>query len=133
MENNSVKMKTYCFGVDLGGTSVKLGLFSGVGDLLEKWEIATRKEASGAHILEDISASILGKMAEKGIKTPEVGGIGIGVPGPVLRGSFVTGCVNLGWKNVDVAGELSAMTGLSVVVANDANIAALGEQWQGGG
>ena len=126
-------MDKYCFGVDLGGTTVKIGLFSIEGQLQDKWEIPTRTENHGAEILSDIAASIQSRMDTGHLSKEQVTGIGIGVPGPVLNENIVQGCVNLGWRNVRVADELSALTGLKVKAANDANVAALGEQWQGGG
>ena len=126
-------MDQFCFGVDLGGTTVKIGLFSIEGQLQDKWEIPTRTENHGAEILSDIAASIQSRMDTGHLSKEQVTGIGIGVPGPVLNENIVQGCVNLGWGNVRVADELSALTGLKVKAANDANVAALGEQWQGGG
>ena len=126
-------MDQFCFGVDLGGTTVKIGLFTVDGMLQEKWEIPTRTENQGAAILSDIAASIQNKVDVRHLTKEQVTGIGIGVPGPVLNENRVQGCVNLGGGNVCVADELSALTGMTVKAANDANVAALGEQWQGGG
>lgn len=126
-------MDKYCFGVDLGGTTVKMGLFTVTGELLDKWEIPTRTENHGEYILGDIAASIQAKMSEKQLTEENVTGVGIGVPGPVVKESIVQQCVNLGWGTVDVAKTLSEFIHLPVKAANDANVAALGEQWQGGG
>ena len=127
-------MKTYAFGVDVGGTTVKIGLFNVAGDLLEKWEIPTVKDRNGAQILPDIAASILKKLDDRDIEKDDVAGVGIGVPGAVLRESIVNRCVNVGGGMRDVAAELSeALGGLPVKVGNDANVAALGEMWKGGG
>lgn len=124
----------YCFGVDIGGTTVKLGLFITEGNLLEKWEIVTNKENHGASILGDIATSIKEKMEEKAIKTEEISGIGIGVPGPVTDDGTVLKCANLGWDVFNVAEEVVSLTGVqNVKVGNDANVAALGEMWKGGG
>ena len=130
-----IAMKTYALGVDIGGTSVKLGLFSSEGVLLEKWEILTRTEEAGAHILPDIAHSIEGKLLERGIPHGDVAGIGIGVPGPVDGNSTVRGCVNLGWGNVRVPEEMGKLLpGIpNVAAGNDANVAALGELRHGGG
>lgn len=125
-------MKKYIFGVDLGGTSVKLGLFDKDGKLIEKWEIPTRKEENGKYILEDIAQTILKKAKEKKI-SEEIIGIGIGVPGPVREDGVVKGCVNIGWEEINVTEELEKKTGYPVKAGNDANVAALGELWQGGG
>ena len=121
------------FGVDLGGTTVKLGYFDMDGNVLDKWEIPTRKEDSGSLILPDIAKTILDKMAEKGLTKEEVAGIGIGVPGPVNDNGVIFMAANLGWGIMNINEELSALTGLPVKAGNDANVAALGEMWKGGG
>ena len=126
-------MANYVFGVDIGGTTVKIGLFSTEGELLEKWEITTRTDDGGAYILSDIAASIDNKLTEKGISKDDVKGVGMGVPGPVKEDGTVIKCVNLGWGIFNAADELSELTGLPVKAGNDANMAALGEYWQGGG
>lgn len=125
-------MKKYAFGVDVGGTTCKIGLFETSGKLIEKWEIKTNTKNNGAAILPDVAASVEAKLAESGIGKDEVRGIGIGVPGPVGEDGVVSCCVNLGWREVDVVRELGTLTGFMVRVGNDANVAALGEMWQGG-
>ena len=126
-------MAKYVFGVDIGGTTVKIGLFSIEGELLDKWEITTRTDDGGAYILSDIAASIDNKLTEKEITKEDVKGVGMGVPGPVKEDGTVIKCVNLGWGIFNAANELSELTGLPVKVGNGANMAALGEYWQGGG
>lgn len=132
-------MSKYVFGVDIGGTTVKIGLFSifegteRKGELIDKWEITTRTDEGGAYILSDIAKSIEEKLAEKEIDKADVKGIGMGVPGPVKEDGTVLKCVNLGWGVFNAADELSGIIGLPVKVGNDANMAALGEYWQGGG
>ena len=124
-----------CIGVDVGGTSVKIGLFEITGELLDKWEVKTRKEEGGTHILPDVAQSIRARMEERGLslKTDLVG-IGLGVPGPVMPDGFVEVCVNLGWRRMNPQEELSRLLdGVTVKSGNDANVAALGEMWQGGG
>ena len=125
-------MKQYGFGVDIGGTTIKMGFFETDGKLLDKWEIKTNTENGGAEILSDIAKGIDNKLAQEGISKSEVQGVGVGVPGPVRGDGVVNRCVNLGWGTVNVAEELGALTGLTVKVGNDANVAALGELWQGG-
>lgn len=123
-----------CIGVDVGGTSVKMGLFEVTGELLHKWEVTTRKEEGGAYILQDVGASILEKLKELNIPIDQIQGAGLGIPGPVLPSGYVEVCVNLGWRDRYPERELSEMLhGLPVKSANDANVAALGEMWQGGG
>ena len=126
-------MKQYGFGVDIGGTTCKIGLLDMNGTILEKWEIKTNTENHGAAILDDVAAAVLGKLDEKNISKEEVQGIGLGVPGPVGPDGTVFKCVNLGWDVLNVEKELSEKTGIFVKVGNDANVAALGEMWQGGG
>ncbi len=126
-------MKKYGFGVDIGGTTIKMGFFNTDGNLLDKWEIKTNTSNGGADILSDVAKAIDNKLAQEAISKDEVQGIGVGVPGPVRDEGIVNRCVNLGWGVVNVSEELSALTGLKVKVGNDANVAALGEMWQGGG
>ena len=126
-------MKKYGFGVDIGGTTCKIGLFKMNGTLLSDWEIKTNTENNGASILDDVATAIEGKMKEEGISKDEVQGIGVGVPGPVTADGTVLKCVNLGWGVFNVAEVLGKRTGFPVKAGNDANVAALGEMWQGGG
>ena len=118
-------MGTYCFGIDVGGTTVKCGLFRTDGTLVEKWEIPTRKENNGDQILPDVAAAVNAKIEEKGISKDDVEGVGIGVPGPVNSKGEVDRAVNLYWGYKDVAGEMEELTGLP------AKVAALGEAWKG--
>lgn len=127
-------MANYLFGVDVGGTTVKMGLFDQDGNVIEKWEIPTRTANGGEKILPDIADSIKAKMTEKGIKKADVIGAGVGVPGPVDGNGTVHRAVNLGWGEVDLKKELSVLLdGMRVEAGNDANVAALGEMWKGGG
>lgn len=123
----------YGFGVDLGGTTVKIAYFDETGNLLYKWEIPTVTADGGKQILPDIAAAVLGYLEENDIDRFQIIGIGIGVPGPVDGKGVVNRCVNLGWGVFNIQEELSALTGLRVKAGNDANVAALGEAWKGGG
>ena len=114
-------MAKYSFGVDLG-------------NVLDKWEIKTRTENGGVNILPDIAEAIKSKMAEKSVAKEDVVGVGIGVPGPVDSKGIVHKCVNLGWGVFNINEELSKhLDGIAVKGGNDANVAALGEMWKGGG
>ncbi len=128
-------MSKYAFGIDVGGTSVKLGLLSVQGEILDKWEIPTRTEDGGKNILSDIAASVKEKIAEKGLETSDIAGAGIGLPGPVDDNGVINKAVNLHWDRVlNVSEELSSLlSGMKVKAGNDANVAALGEVWQGAG
>ena len=123
----------YGFGIDLGGTTVKIAYFDEEGNLLEKWEIPTVTANGGSAILPDIAASVNGYLAEKNISKDSIIGIGIGVPGPVDNQGTVNKCVNLGWGVFNIQDELSKLCGFPVKAGNDANVAALGEAWKGGG
>ena len=127
-------MEKKCIGIDIGGTTVKIGIFEIEGSLLEKWEVPTRKEEQGKYILPDVAASILEKLSQMGIQKEDVAGAGMGVPGPVLPDGYVEVCVNLGWRDMNPQEELGRLLGgIPVSSGNDANVAALGEMWQGGG
>lgn len=133
MKRKKVNRMRYCFGVDVGGTTVKLGLFSEEGQLIVKWEIKTRTEEEGKHILPDIQKTLQEKMEEHKIPKENVLGIGIGIPAPVGEEGIVRNTANLGWGYKEVKKELEDFTGQQVAVGNDANLAALGEMWQGAG
>ena len=125
-------MGKYCFGIDVGGTTVKCGLFEESGTLIEKWEIPTRAENGGENVLPDIAATVMSKMAVKKLTKDDVIGVGVGIPGPVMRG-VVPVAVNLHWGEKNVEYELGNLLDMKVRAGNDANVAALGEQWKGGG
>ncbi len=122
----------YGYGVDLGGTTVKMGLFTGEGQLLDKWEIDTDTSAGGRNIPSDIGRSILADMKKHSFAAEDYLGVGIGVPGQVWPDGTAD-AVNLGWRKLPLISELEAVTGLRAVGDNDANTAAMGEYWQGGG
>ena len=124
-------MSKYCFGIDVGGTSVKCGLFQTDGTLADKWEIPTRTENQGENILPDVAEAIRNKMQERGIDKADVAGVGIGIPGPINTKGEAACAVNLYWGLKPVAKELSELTGLPAKAGNDANVAALGEAWKG--
>ena len=124
-------MAAYYVGVDVGGTTVKMGLFSDKGELLEKWEIPTNIEDNGDHILPEIVDSMEEKRAEHG---GNIKGIGVGIPGPMTEEGVVLKCANFGWGVFNVKNAVAGLTGVgNVRVGNDANVAALGEMWKGGG
>lgn len=126
-------MSKYCFGVDIGGTTVKMGFFTEDGELLDKWEIPTIKENNGERVLPDIANSIKEKMQEKNIAKDQVVGVGLCAPGPVDDNGVIYKAVNLGWGVMNVKEEMEKLVELPVMVGNDANVAALGEMWKGGG
>lgn len=125
-------MAKYVFGVDIGGTTVKLGFFDVEGNLIDKWEIPTRKENDGSNILPDVAKSIQDKMSEKNVTKDVVAGVGIGVPGPVDNEGIIHKAVNLGWGEFSIKDTLEKIIDMPVMAGNDANVAALGEMWKGG-
>lgn len=125
-------MKKYAFGVDIGGTTCKIGFFETAGVLLDKWEIPTNTANAGEAILSDVARAIEDKLVTASVAKEDVQGIGVGVPGAVTDYSVVHGCENLGWETVEVAHDLGQLTGLPVKAENDANMAVLGEMWKGG-
>ena len=124
-------MKKYAIGVDIGGMTIKFGLFNACGELLDKWVIKTRTENNGANVLPDIADSIKSRLAEREIDIDEVCGAGIGIPGPVDDAGNVNKCANIGWGVTPVEDILSKNLGIRVKAGNDANVAALGEIWKG--
>lgn len=126
-------MERYVFGIDIGGTAVKCGLFTEDGQLKEKWEIPTNREKEGKKVPQEIADTILNKCKERGIEKEQVVGVGLGVPGPVREDGYVSHCPNLKWKDMQVNETMSKLTGFPAMTANDANVAALGEMWKGGG
>ena len=123
----------YGFGIDLGGTTVKLAYFDENGTMLHKWEIPTNTAEGGSQILPDIAKAVEGYLGENNIPRESVIGLGIGVPGPVDVNGTVNKCVNLGWGRFNISKELERLTGFPVQAGNDANVAAMGEFWKGGG
>ena len=123
----------YGFGIDLGGTTVKLAYFDENGTMLHKWEIPTNTAEGGSQILPDIAKAVEGYLGENNIPRESIIGLGIGDPGPVDVNGTVNKCVNLGWGRFNISKELERLTGFPVQAGNDANVAAMGEFWKGGG
>lgn len=121
------------FGIDIGGTSVKMGCFTAGGERLDEWAIPTRTAAGGSGILPDIVASVEAYCRQHGLAQSAMVGAGIGVPGPVNAEGIVDGAVNIGWGRCDPGAVFTEATGMPAAVGNDANVAALGECWQGAG
>ncbi len=125
--------RKYCFGVDVGGTTVKIGLFQTDGKIVDKWEIKTNRENQGSAVLPDVVCSLEEKLKEHGIEKDRVKGIGVGVPAPVNAEGVVRNSANIGWGYKEVKREVEELSGLPAEVGNDANVAALGEMWLGAG
>lgn len=126
-------MDKYCFGVDIGGTGIKIGLFNREGNMLDKWVFATKRTENGKDVLKDAADFIEKMRIEKGLDKEQILGVGVGLPGPVNDKGDVLEMANLGLGGFNIEEEMSSMTGLKVKAGNDANVAALGEQWKGKG
>ncbi|MFD2046066.1 ROK family glucokinase [Ornithinibacillus salinisoli] len=127
-------MKELMIGVDIGGTTVKLGFINVDGEIIDKWEIPTNTKNQGVSIVQDIWDSIDQKRIHLNINQDNVIGIGIGAPGFIdAKKGIVHEAVNIGWKDFHLAEELNKKSGLPVFLENDANIAVLGENWKGAG
>ena len=121
----------YVWGIDVGGTAVKLGLFLENGEAVDHFEIRTRRDDGGVNILPDIAGAVAGYMKDKDIPADGILGMGLAIPGPVDAAGVIHKAVNLGWGVFNVEEEMSRLTGFPVFAGNDANLAALGEMWQG--
>ena len=126
-------MDELIIGVDIGGTSVKIGLINHDGEIVYKWEIPTNKDNQGRGIVDDIWNSITETLSKQNIAS-DIIGIGVGAPGFVNRKTgIVEEAVNIGWKNFELRDAFHKLSHLPVFIENDANLAALAENWQGSG
>src|SRR5690625_2082017 len=127
-------MTEMMIGLDIGGTTVKIGILNGSGSIIEKWEIPTNTANKGISIVDDISNSVTSKLASLKIDKKTLIGIGVGAPGFIdIPTGFVYEAINIGWKNFDLGGLLKERFHLPVFINNDANVAVLGEYWKGAG
>lgn len=128
-------MEQYLFGIDLGGTSIKMGLMNVEGAVTTKWEIPTNKENEGAMIVSDIQASLESTLKLHNIQKKQVIAAGIGVPSQVIEQTgYFHKAVNIGgFGDFSITDVLSEALEMPVAAANDANIAAIGEMWKGAG
>lgn len=118
-------------GVDVGGTTVKIGFFTPEGDKLHAFEIVTRTDDAGAHVLPDIAEAIRKEVGVCGRTYEDLRGVGLDVPGPVDAQGIIHRAVNIGWGVFSITEEMEKLTGVKVAAGNDATIAALGEVWKG--
>ncbi len=128
-------MSKKIIGIDLGGTSVKLAILTTVGEIQEKWSIKTNILDEGSHIVPDIIDSIKHRFETYGLTKEDFLGVGMGSPGVVdSEAGTVIGAYNLNWKTLQlVKDQFESALGLPFFIDNDANVAALGEQWVGAG
>jgi glucokinase len=127
-------MGKWLVGVDLGGTTIKIAFITLDGHIVEKWEIPTNINEDGKSIVKDIAQSIKNQLAQLSETEEKLLAIGMGAPGFIdMKTGFIYHAVNIGWKNYPLKEELERETGLSAIIDNDANIAAIGEMWRGAG
>ena len=127
--------KDKLIGIDLGGTTIKFAIMTATGDIQQKWSIQTNILDEGSHIVPDIIDSINYHLDLYQLDKERIIGVGMGTPGTVNeKDGTVQGAFNLNWKeSQNVKADLEAGLGFPVAVDNDANAAALGEQWRGAG
>lgn len=121
--------------IDLGGTSAKMAIITREGEIQDKWTINTPIHDEGSHIVPNIIESIKKQLTRYQLTTDDFIGIGMGTPGAVdVTNKTVIGAYNLNWKTRQYIGEAFAEAfDLPFFIDNDANVAALGEQWRGAG
>ncbi len=127
--------KDKLIGVDLGGTTIKFAIMTAEGEIQQKWSVKTNILDEGSHIVPDIVDSINHHLDLYQLDKERIIGIGMGTPGTVnIEEGTVKGAFNLNWKETqNVREQIEAGTGLPLTLDNDANAAALGEQWRGAG
>ena len=122
------------FGVDIGGTNIKIGRFTPDGELLEKWSVKTDLSDCGKKIIPQVAGCISENMAENNLCEEDMEGIGMGIPGPVDKNGYVKKCANLNWNDFNPVEELKKFfPDCRVRAGNDANVASLGEYFRGAG
>ncbi|WNB93546.1 ROK family glucokinase [Bacillus sp. NEB1478] len=127
-------MGKWLVGVDLGGTTIKIAFITMDGHIVEKWEIPTNIENDGKSIVKDIAESIKNQLELLSETKEKLAAIGMGAPGFIdMKTGFIYHAVNIGWRDYPLKEELEKETGLTVIIDNDANIAAIGEMWRGAG
>lgn len=120
-------------GVDIGGTTIKMAFIDTTGEIISKWEIPTNKQNS-QQIVNEINQAIMDRLKELNEGKERLAGIGVGAPGFInMETGFIYKAVNIGWEDYPLKDLLEELTGLPVVVDNDANLAAIGEMWLGAG
>lgn len=122
-------------GIDLGGTSAKIGILNKSGEVDSKWSIKTDSSDEGSKIVPNIIQSLKENLEKQGLSSADILGIGMGSPGSVNRADgTVIGAYNLNWRTLQpIREQIEEAFGVPFFIDNDANVAALGEQWVGAG
>jgi len=122
-------------GIDLGGTTIKFAIMTSDGEIQQKWSIDTNVLDEGSRIVPEIIESVNHRLGLYDMDSSDFIGIGMGAPGKVDReAGTIVGAYNLNWKTIQpVKEQIERETKIRVAIDNDANVAALGEQWKGAG
>lgn len=124
----------YYVGVDLGGTSIKVGVCDERGTLLSELEGPTETSRGHEGVLQNVELYVRKAVDQGPCSWDQIQGIGAGIPGFMdIPNGFVKASPNLGWKDVNVTQILEKRLGKAIKINNDANVAALGEYWSGAG
>lgn len=124
----------YYIGIDLGGTFIKGGIVDGNGKIVAEGKVPTESELGGEKVMDNVAFLIKSIFDKSGLSKNDVAGVGMGVPGMIdSKNGVVIFSNNLKWHHLHIAEGVESRTGLSVKIANDANVAALGEAVYGAG
>lgn len=125
--------KRFYAGIDLGGTSIKMGICTEQGEMVIERERPT-PQGHYSKVLEAFQQMLQDLLSEVNLSLNQLSGVGVGVPALLdIEKGFVYEIVNLGWRDVPLKQELTTLLGIPCYIDNDANTAALGEMWQGAG
>jgi len=125
--------KPFCWGVDVGGTGIKVGLVDAAGKTLAFEKLPTREPEGPTSAMQRVAAVMFDFNEQLNLGEGAVAGIGLGAPGPmdVPSGKLVAPPQLPTWWGFGIRDALAKLTGLPVVFLNDANAAAYGEFWLG--
>lgn len=128
MEIILTEIRKYYIGIDLGGTFIKGGIVDDTGNILISDKVPTESKNGAGRVALNIANLCKTLLSGVNMTTSDIIGIGMGVPGMIdsAKGEVVYSN-NLGWEHFFISDEVEKQTGLPVKIANDANVAALGE------
>jgi len=122
------EVRKYYVGIDLGGTFIKVGIVDDLGNVIYQDKVPTESEFGAERVATNIANLAKALMARVGLTADDMEGIGMGVPGMIdSKAGNVIYSNNLKWQDFRIGETVEKLTGLRVKIANDANVAALGE------
>ena len=128
MEIIMTDIRKYYIGIDLGGTFIKGGIVDDEGNIITRDKVPTESEKGASGVVANIVSLCRMLLDKVNMTTDDVVGIGMGVPGMIdSENGLVVYSNNLAWEDFSISREVEASLGLPVKIANDANVAALGE------